>query len=402
MFNDAMLKYFKYEKSNEVREKGRFALIKKVIVNQCIDYIRKKRIEFTDIDGLEFSDNGNSNEAEDKTLDDTSNPNLKPEQGGNGQTNQRSTKVEEITAGHTTSARVPAEEISSERAGKTLDANSNPNPKTELLANAVDSTQGQRVNDRGRIEEESTAARTGSASSEPTFGLVSPIAVLDAEFLSMNAATSPLPTIDIEDVQRATRGRRYYLSIAASTPHNTVRQYAFGFGKYFRLKNHLGLDVQLGGSLNSGYSFSQDSVTILNGLSIVEERRDKDLKQVGNAYLSLGAFYQKYNWRFGVGLRGSYALFNQFYFVENTQITHLGTFNTLSGMIVEREEQGGWTGMNRMGIDGYLQVNYHLNTHFSVGLMVEKRFNPLIQQDLAKRAHSNTPLELGVVMNKHF
>ena len=59
-----MLKYFKYEQANKVSEKGRFALIKKIIINQCIDHIRKRKIQFTDIDGIEFSDSRNSHEAE--------------------------------------------------------------------------------------------------------------------------------------------------------------------------------------------------------------------------------------------------------------------------------------------------------------------------------------------------
>ena len=59
-----MLKYFKYEQSNEVNEKGRYSLIKKIIVNQCIDFIRNKKIEFTEITEAEFSDNGNMNDAE--------------------------------------------------------------------------------------------------------------------------------------------------------------------------------------------------------------------------------------------------------------------------------------------------------------------------------------------------
>ena len=64
VFNDAMLKYFKYEQSNEVNEKGRYSLIKKIIVNQCIDFIRNKKIEFTEITEAEFSENGNMNDAE--------------------------------------------------------------------------------------------------------------------------------------------------------------------------------------------------------------------------------------------------------------------------------------------------------------------------------------------------
>ena len=65
VFNDAMLKYFKYEQTNEVKEKGRYSLIKKIIINQCIDFIRNKKIEFVDIDEVEFSlSNGGSNSAE--------------------------------------------------------------------------------------------------------------------------------------------------------------------------------------------------------------------------------------------------------------------------------------------------------------------------------------------------
>lgn len=59
-----MLKYFKYEQSNEVNEKGRYSLIKKIIVNQCIDFIRNKKLEFTDIEEVEFTDNRNGNDAD--------------------------------------------------------------------------------------------------------------------------------------------------------------------------------------------------------------------------------------------------------------------------------------------------------------------------------------------------
>lgn len=64
VFNDALLKYFKYEQSNEVNEKGRYSLIKKIIVNQCIDFIRNKKIEFTDIEEVGFPDDKNSNDGE--------------------------------------------------------------------------------------------------------------------------------------------------------------------------------------------------------------------------------------------------------------------------------------------------------------------------------------------------
>lgn len=59
-----MLKYFKYEQSNEVNDKGRYSLIKKIIVNKCIDFIRNKKIEFRDIDEIELPKSRDGNEAE--------------------------------------------------------------------------------------------------------------------------------------------------------------------------------------------------------------------------------------------------------------------------------------------------------------------------------------------------
>lgn len=64
VFNDAMVKYFKYEQSNQVNEKGRYSLIKKIIVNQCIDYVRSKKIEFVDIEMTSTSESPTQNEAE--------------------------------------------------------------------------------------------------------------------------------------------------------------------------------------------------------------------------------------------------------------------------------------------------------------------------------------------------
>ncbi len=64
VFNDAMLKYFNYEQEHKVNDRGRYSLIKKIIVNKCIDFIRNKKIEFTDIDDSAFTDNQNSSDAE--------------------------------------------------------------------------------------------------------------------------------------------------------------------------------------------------------------------------------------------------------------------------------------------------------------------------------------------------
>ena len=231
--------------------------------------------------------------------------------------------------------------------------------------------------------------------------LLTPIAALMPQELRLKEAEGELPLAPVTATE-ALKAKRYYLGIANGFAPNGIRQHGIGFGKYFPLKNNFGVDVQLGGSLNLGYSFSQDSVTIINGLSIIEERRDKDLVHTWNAYLNVGAFYQKGNWRFGLGLKSTYALLNQFYFVENTKITHIGTFDASIGETIQRYDRGDWTGLNRMGFKGYLNVNCHINANYSIGFFAEKRFNPLILQDMAQQAYSNIPVEFGVVLNKHF
>ena len=50
VFNDAMLKFFDYESKHKVNDEGRFSLIKKIIVNKCIDHVRRKKIEFENIE----------------------------------------------------------------------------------------------------------------------------------------------------------------------------------------------------------------------------------------------------------------------------------------------------------------------------------------------------------------
>ena len=50
VFNDAMLNYFEYETKNKVNEKSKYAFIKKIIINKCIDFSRKKKMLFDDID----------------------------------------------------------------------------------------------------------------------------------------------------------------------------------------------------------------------------------------------------------------------------------------------------------------------------------------------------------------
>ena len=208
---------------------------------------------------------------------------------------------------------------------------------------------------------------------------------------------------DLQENRSPFRSKNLFLSIENSFAENGIRQHAVGFGKYYSLNENLDLKVQGGGSLDVGYSLSQDSLFVFNGMSIVEIRRDKDLKNLWNAYLDFGLYQVKNKWRFGTGLRSSYALVNQFYLTEHTRTTHLGTFNTLNGTTnYEKVERSSWAGMNRVNFEAYLNINYHVNSNYSMGIFAIKRLNKVIDKDMAKRAYSNTPVRVGVSLSKHF
>lgn len=64
VFNDALLKYFEFEKKNKVDEKGKYSLIKKIIINKCIDHVRSKRMKFENIDDTNTNQISTQNEAE--------------------------------------------------------------------------------------------------------------------------------------------------------------------------------------------------------------------------------------------------------------------------------------------------------------------------------------------------
>lgn len=278
----------------------------------------------------------------------------------------------------------------------------NQNNQGSPTSGVIDSTQMKKEFEQKYVEQAGSEEMIDKGNSEEYFKSFVPIEKLEIkEILLLNSEKNP-PLIALNSKWKAPQTKSLFLSIENSFANNGIRQHALGFGKYFPLKNDFGIKVQAGGSLDVGYSFSQDSVFILNGLSIEETRKDKDLKNLWNAYLDLGFYHRKNRWQFGLGFRGSYALFNQFYYVETTRITHLGTFNTLAEETNERDGKGNWSGINRMSLDAYLNINYQINTNYSVGLFAGKRLNELIKNNMANQAYSNTPVKFGVVINKLF
>lgn len=58
VFNDAMLGYFSYEENTKINEQGRFSLIRKIIVNKCIDHLRLQKVNIVEFE----EDQGSSTE----------------------------------------------------------------------------------------------------------------------------------------------------------------------------------------------------------------------------------------------------------------------------------------------------------------------------------------------------
>lgn len=286
------------------------------------------------------------------------------------------------------------------RAEEISDIVQNENDQEGATLGIIDSSQVHKAFAQEYLaqpEAEETIAQEGAAVMAKSWA---PIAKIETKRLQPLYSDENQSLGNIKCEWITSKPKRLFLSIENSFAYNGIRQHAIGFGKYFPLqKVPFSLKVQAGGSLDVGYSFSQDSFFIFNGLSIRETRKDKDLRNLWNAYLDVGLYHRKNNWQFGLGFRGGYALFNQFDFVETTRLT---TLNGSSGETKENVGKGNWSGMSRMSLEVYLNINYQMNANFSVGLFAGKRQNELIKNDMASRAYSNTPVKFGVVANKYF
>ena len=231
----------------------------------------------------------------------------------------------------------------------------------------------------------------------------SPIASIIPQKLKSTHSTQQLEGPSINVTAKKDNISNNFFSLENNFGQNGIHQFAFGIGKFIPLSTKWSIKMQAGGSLNRGFSFSQDSLFTLVGLSIEESRKDKDLKHIWSTYLDLGLYHNYGKWRIGGGLRGSYAVINKFQIVESLRISGLGTFNVSSGGVTgSTSKRESWTGINRLRFDAYFNLQYQIKNNFSLGLYLGKSFNEIIQENLAKQAYSNTPVMVGVQFTRHF
>ena len=184
--------------------------------------------------------------------------------------------------------------------------------------------------------------------------------------------------------------------VQAST-NKIITSYAdYGYRQSFG-KNS-GFKFSLGFNVTDGYSFSQDSIIIHNGVSTNRRFTDRDLDYIVNFQSSLEYIYQINNFSIGFGPRYSYAVLNRISEFSTNEFTFQNTEATSGNNVILNND---WSGMNRNSIEGLVNLSYHKN-RFEFGITVTKRLNNLIKSNEAFSRKSNTPLQFGARVSYNF
>jgi len=194
------------------------------------------------------------------------------------------------------------------------------------------------------------------------------------------------------------RRNEYFVRALFSASTNKIYKTSFDIGRVHKLSRNSGFKYSLGFSVTDGYSLSQDSVYITNGLYITETIKEKDLDYMISPFLSTEYFVKSNRLKASVGTRLSYAAYNRFEGNTKTTITDFsGVFQGWS----KEEYINHWTPVNRFELEGMLNLSYRFND-FELGLSASKRFNNLIKDNLAERRKSNTPIQFGINLSRYF
>jgi hypothetical protein len=182
-------------------------------------------------------------------------------------------------------------------------------------------------------------------------------------------------------------------NIQAST--NNIIQSSFEFGQQVALGRKTGLKFALGVNLVDGFSVSQDSIQIHNGVLIEKVTTNKDLDYVINSQLGFEYVYAFDNFKFSLGPRFSYAIANK---VNEDCVKELNFFNFTETSMDNSILSNYWNGINRFGIEGKLEASYQFKK-FEIGLNISKRLNKLIKNNEAVSRKSNKPILFGASLS---
>jgi len=184
-----------------------------------------------------------------------------------------------------------------------------------------------------------------------------------------------------------------YIRISLSGSYNRIYTSSIELGFLKMTSKRTGFKINLGGSVVDGYSFSQDSVFIRNGLTIESIERNKDLDFVLNSHLSGEFFIRRKAFSFGLGIKNSYAIFNRFKIIQLTNETRFN--GGIFGGTLKTSAFNQWQGINRLSVEPFANFSYKHN-NYEIGLIASKKLNNLIDGGLAQRRKSNTLIQVGL------
>jgi len=191
-----------------------------------------------------------------------------------------------------------------------------------------------------------------------------------------------------------------YFRAGFSTSNNQILRSAFEYGRVRKTCGTRGWKYGIGLGLDDGYSLSQDSLVFLNGVVIQEIQKDKDLDYLIQSFVSGEYFFTKNNWTIGLGGKVNFALLNRFRTFDETRYVQ-----PIQGGLATAGSEGiifnHWDGINRFGLDGFLNLSYRVN-NLEFGLSASKRFNKVIKKDRAQREKNNLPVQFGAHISRYF
>ena len=194
------------------------------------------------------------------------------------------------------------------------------------------------------------------------------------------------------------RRNEFFVRALFSASTNSIYKSSFDIGKVKKLSRNSGLKYSLGLSVTDGYSLSQDSIYIVNGLYPEEHIREKDLDYLISPFIATEYYVKRNHLKASLGTRISYASFSKFNGYRRSTITQFNGHSWSSG---STEHSNIWTAINRLQFEGIVNLSYRFR-NLELGFSASKRFNKLIKDNIAERRKSNVPIQIGINLSRYF
>ena len=374
-----------------------------VIAASTVYFLNNTSIENTIIEPIEISQKGISN------LKKVSKNDSAEKQIQSISSDKIASKAEKIARPSSTSMNVRLKETSknSLKEGGTLEFSLNSNysnsvksvdkKQVEFGTNFSNETSFSKLNSQGFLKEEKNNSLFLKKESTNERGTIQELPQLEKQFSTIETDDEKL-ILPANSIMSYSGFSERYARGGFMSSNNKIYTSSIEFGFIKMTDKRSGFKINFGGSAIDGYSFSQDSIIIQNGLSIVSNRKNKDLNYIIEAHLSAEYFVRRNKFSFGFGVKNSYAFYNKFTIIEQGEITRFTGWSQ-SGSKATIYNQ--WSGMNRFGITPFTNISFR-HHNYEVGLVVSKRLNKLINGDLAAKQKSNTPYQAGIILSKYF